>query len=80
MDEVRARSEADDMAERLARPELWPPEQYEGVKRWVNEVVDTMAEADTAELRAALLGLREVAIHSINMYEEQRSGFDPFGY
>jgi hypothetical protein len=38
-----------------------------------------MAETDSAELRAALLGLREVAIHSVNLYEEQRSGFDPFG-
>jgi len=76
---VQGTSDADDMAERLARPELWSPKQYEGVKRWVNEVVDTMAEADSAELRAALLGLREVAIQSINMYEKQRSGFDPFG-
>jgi hypothetical protein len=80
MDEVRRTSDADDMAERLARPELWSPKQYEGVKRWVNEVVDTMAETDSAELRAALLGLREVAIHSVSLYEEQRAGFDPFGY
>jgi hypothetical protein len=77
MDDVRT-PDADDMAERLARPELWSPQQYEGVKRWVNEVVDTMEHADSAELRAALLGLREVAIHSISMYEQQRSGFDPF--
>ena len=70
--------DADDMAERLASPELWSPQQYEGVKRWVNEVVDTMEHADSAELRAALRGLREVAIHSISMYEQQRSGFDPF--
>jgi hypothetical protein len=78
MDEIPRTSDPDDMAERLARPELWSPKQYEGVKRWVNEVVDTMAEADSDELRAALLGLREIAIHSISRYEEQRSGFGPF--
>jgi hypothetical protein len=37
----------------------------------------TMERTDSAELRAALLGLREVAIHSISMYEEQGSGFKP---
>jgi hypothetical protein len=58
-----------DPDERLTRPELWSEKHYESIKRWVNEVVDTMADTDSDELRAILLGLRETALESIRLYE-----------